>query len=331
MNQKILVTGGSGLLGSYLIRWFKQKGYANITATYQSSSNAIPQDIREGVNWQKLKLPDKAASFEIIEGHDWVIHSAGLVSYHKKDKFRLLEINQTGTEHIVNACQVHNISHLVYVGSIGALGKESDHVTLNESSTWLQTMYSTAYGLSKYLGELEAWRGAGEGLNVSVILPSVILGTGDWQKSSLQLVDRIANKSPLYPSGQTGYVDVRDIVDFIGILLEKSLSGDRWILNGANMTYKELYQKIAFHLNLNRKFRLAPKWLAQSILMSGNLIRRKSIGMDMINQVYGTFTYDSSKSLTVDGFRYRDMEDTIREVADIFRNGGNEKTLPFGH
>jgi nucleoside-diphosphate-sugar epimerase len=154
---------------------------------------------------------------------------------------------------------------------LAALGKEKNHVKLDESNVWLQNQFSTSYGLSKYLGELEVWRGAAEGLNVSVILPSVILGIGDWHRSSLQMVDRIANHSPWYPGGQTGFVDARDVANFTGLILEKGMIGDRWILNGANLSYKEIFGKIAGQLGLKKKFRLSPKWFSRMILFTSNI------------------------------------------------------------
>jgi nucleoside-diphosphate-sugar epimerase len=281
------------------------------------------------VRWEKLDLPDKVGAWDIIEGHDWVIHSAGLVSYQKQDKNRLLEVNQTGTEHIVNGCLAHRVSHLVYVGSIGALGRETDHVTLNESTPWLQNEFSTSYGLSKYLGELEVWRGAGEGLKVSVILPSVILGAGDWHRSSLQIIDRIVKKPGWYPGGQTGFVDVRDIAHFIEMLLVKSNSGSRWILNGANMTYGELYKRMAIFLTLRKKFRQAPKMLARIMVAGENLLKGRGIGIEVINQAYGTFVYDGSKSSIVDGFQYREIEDTLKDIAAAYNLEGKDPQLPY--
>lgn len=317
-NTRILVTGGSGLLGSYLLRWFKLKGYTQLTATFQNP-DSIPADLREGIEWKSLKLPDIFDVFEVIRDKEWVIHAAALVSYHKEDKYRLLEINKTGTEHIVNACLAHQVGHLVYIGSIGALGKETNRVTLDESNVWLQNQFSTSYGLSKYLAELEVWRGAGEGLNVSVILPSVILGTGDWNRSSLQLIDRVAHHAPWYPGGQTGYVDVRDIAAFIVLLLEKGNTGKRWLLNGANVQYSEMYKMIARQLGLKKKFREAPVWLAKLILFTSNLKSGRMSVPDIINQVYGTFSYDASKSMTLEGFRYRPIEKTIEEVVNAYK------------
>ena len=328
MNQKILITGGSGLLGSYLVRWFKQKGYPHITSTFHHSIDAVPEDILEGVHWEKLLLPDKAAALDIVAGHDWVIHAAGFISYQAKEKYRLIDINQTGTEHIVNACLAHNVAHFIYISSISALGRENAHLILKESTPWFQNELSTFYGLSKYLGEVEAWRGAAEGMNVSAVLPSVILGAGNWQKSSLTIMDQIANKSAWYPGGQTGFVDVRDVAIFTGMLLEKSLAGERWVLNGANLPYSELYQKIAANLGLKRKYREAPKWLAKIILQGRNLLSGGTLGIELLNQAYAISTYDASKSLTMEGFSYRRIDETLKEMAECYLKSGKD-ILPF--
>lgn len=314
MKPRILVTGGTGLLGSYLLRQFKSLGYENLTATYQNPSPVIQADLENGIEWKRLRLPDIPDAMECVAGHDWVVHNAGLISYKKEDKYRLLEVNQKGTAHIVNACLAHGVRHLVYIGSIGAIGKETAVATLRETDPWIENKYTTSYGLSKYLGELEAWRGAAEGLNVSVILPAVILGAGDWKRSSLQLIDRVAHKIPFYPGGQTGYVDVRDVAKFTSIVLEKGLVGERWILSEGNYTYGDIFRMIAGALKLNRKFREAPSWMAKLVLFAGEL-RSGRFGIpDLADQLYAKFSYDSSKSRMVEGFHYRLMEETIRDL-----------------
>lgn len=326
---RILVTGGTGLLGSYLLRLFLRRGYTHITSTFQNPNAVIPADLKDKVEWKRLRLPDIPDAFDVVEGHDWVIHSAGLISYYKEDKYKLLDVNKTGTEHIVNACLDHGVKHLVYIGSIGALGKESKKVTLNETHPWLQTKYSTSYGLSKYLGELEVWRGAAEGLNASVVLPSIILGSGDWKRSSLQLIDRIVNKAPFIPAGLTGYVDVRDVCLFILNLLEKSMSGDRWILSSENLTYQEIYDAFAKELAVKRTFRQSPKWIARIGLLMSNLRSGRMSYPEIVDQIYASFTYDTSKSRSVEGFSYRPMEESIRDVARVYREGNISEGLKF--
>jgi dihydroflavonol-4-reductase len=328
MNKRILIIGGSGLLGSYLTKWFLEKGYTHLTATYRFDKEGIPADIREGVNWQPLILPDKERCFELIREHEWIIHTAGFVSYNPRDRNKLIEMNTTGTTQVVNACLAHQVEHLVYIGSISVLGREKNMQTLDESASWLDNEFSTHYGLSKYLGELEVWRGIAEGLPASVIMPSVILGTGHWNSSSLQMVDRIAKKSKWYPGGKTGFVDVRDVVLFISLLLEKSIRGDRWLLNGSNQSYEKIYRDFADSLGIDRNFQLAPKWLAGFLLITKNLLGRSTLGIEMLNQAYGCFDYDASKSLSVDDFTYTPSKKSIEEISKIY-TAGNHGFLPF--
>lgn len=327
--KKLLITGGNGLLGAYLVRWFSRNGNLKITATYQSHPDNIPADIRTAATWEKLVLPDKARALELVQGQDHVIHAAGYVSYRAKDKYKLLDINQTGTEHIVNACLVHETSHLIYVGSIAALGREKSPFTVDESTPWLDNEFSTGYGLSKYLGELEVWRGGAEGLPVSVVLPSVILGTGDLHRSSMKLIDRILHKAPYYPGGQTGFVDVRDIVQFTSLLIDRGVTGERWLLNAANLKYRDLYPRLASHLGQSRSFREAPKWLAHLILMAGSLTGKSSLGKDALHQAYGVFNYDAAKSRALEGFTYRDIDLTLVEVARAYHKQDGQAFLSF--
>jgi dihydroflavonol-4-reductase len=329
MNEKVLITGGTGLVGAWLIRWFRHLGYSHITSTYSRSPDAIPPDIREGVRWVQLALPDRPGALEVVEGHDYVIHAAGLVAYRKKDKYRLLDINRTGTAHITDACLAHGVKHLVYIGSVSAIGKEKDGVTVNEMQPWLDNEFSSDYGLSKYLGELEAWRGAAEGLPVSVVLPSIILGTGDWNRSSLQIVDRVANKIPLYPTGSAGLVDVRDVAAFVEKLIRLDRTGERWLLCAETLPYGEIYRQLGQHLGLKKTFRPAPKWLASIFVGAGQLLRGEGLGVHILKSAYSTVYYDVTKSQTLDEFRYRNVSDSLREIAVAYRFSGKDALLPL--
>ena len=121
MNPNILVTGGTGLLGTHMLRELLKSGYTHITATYTQDGSNIPADLRESIQWKKLVLPDVQDCYGVIAGQDWVIHAAGLVSYERSDRYRLLEVNQHGTEQLIKASLENGVQHFIYVGSIGAL------------------------------------------------------------------------------------------------------------------------------------------------------------------------------------------------------------------
>ena len=155
------------------------------------------------------------------------------------------------------------------------------------------------------------------------------MGSGDWKRSSLQLIDRIVNKAPFIPSGLTGYVDVRDVCLFILNLLEKSLSGDRWILSNENLTYQQIYDAFAKELELPRTFRQSPKWIARLALLTSNISSGRMSYPEIVDQIYASFTYDTAKSRLVEGFAYRPMEESIRDVARVYKSGGKGEPLKF--
>jgi nucleoside-diphosphate-sugar epimerase len=105
----------------------------------------------------------------------------------------------------------------------------------------------------------------------------------------LQIFDRVAKKSGWYPGGQTGYVDVRDLANFIGLILEKNKYGERWVLNAENLSYEKIYRMIGQALGLQKKFRLAPRWLANIILSGISLMTGKQLGKEILAPAYAPF------------------------------------------
>jgi nucleoside-diphosphate-sugar epimerase len=85
---------------------------------------------------------------------------------------------------VVNACIAGNVRKLVHVSSVSALGRKRDGITVTEDAKWSEDNNLSNYGKSKYLAEVEIWRGISEGLNAVMVNPTIILGVGDWNDSS---------------------------------------------------------------------------------------------------------------------------------------------------
>ncbi len=328
MNPEILVTGGSGILGLYVIRHLLGLGYRQITGTYRSRLDDVPPSLRDAVHWVPLDLPDKQAALDVVAGKQWVVHAAGLVSYLRRDKHLLLAINRQGTADLVDAALAHGVRHFVYVGSIAALGKDPDQPLLNEGTDWLENALSTPYGRSKYLGELEAWRGAAEGMPVSVILPAIILGTGRPDRSSMQLLGQVYRNTGWAPGGESGFVDVRDVADFIGRLLRLERSGERWVLSAGQMRCDELFTQLSRRMGKNAAFRVAPEWLVDLVYSRLRGLAGTGISPQMVRQLYSHFRYDAGKSLGLDGFAYRSLESTLADLALYFQAGQPAEGFP---
>ena len=115
-----------------------------------------------------------------MQGITQVYHCAAIVSFDPKDKDHLLKINIEGTANVVNACIDAGVKKLVHVSSVAALGRIRKGETVTEKMNWTEETSNSIYGKSKYLGELEVWRGIGEGLQAVIVNPTVIFGGDNW-------------------------------------------------------------------------------------------------------------------------------------------------------
>jgi nucleoside-diphosphate-sugar epimerase len=134
---------------------------------------------------------------------------------------------------------------LIYVSSVSALGRTAEGRFSDEQTAWVESDLNTPYAISKYQAELEVWRGAMEGLQVMVLLPSVILGKLSDARSSTQVYQYVLEGSRYYPPGSINYIDIRDAVDITYALFEKGLWGEKFILNTASMSYREFFAQMA--------------------------------------------------------------------------------------
>ncbi|MEO5908842.1 MAG: NAD-dependent epimerase/dehydratase family protein, partial [Ginsengibacter sp.] len=160
VQKKVLVTGGSGLVGNELIKQLLNAG-ENVKAIYHSTPLSISHPNLEILQCDIL---DVVCLNEIMKNVSHVYHSAALVSYDPKDKHKLLKINIEGVANVVNACIDSGVNKLVHVSSVAALGRTGEGERITEKMNWTEETNNSIYGKSKYFGEMEVWRGIGEGL-----------------------------------------------------------------------------------------------------------------------------------------------------------------------
>src|SRR5690606_13242616 len=212
--MKILLTGITGLLGSYLAREFAKLGELHGLKRRGSKLDLLG-GLAESINWHEGDINDYQFLEEIFDGMDLIVHSAGLVSYDSKDKEKLITVNVEGTANVVNVMLQKNLKKLIYISSVAALGRVSGISYVDENTKWTPSPLNTPYGISKYLGELEVWRGAQEGLDVMVFNPAVLLGKVTDQRSSTAIYDYVLAEDRFYPQGNINYVDVRDAAKMV--------------------------------------------------------------------------------------------------------------------
>lgn len=251
MSKKILVTGGTGFLGSYIIQQLVEKGYS-VRALRRSNklpawipAAAFDNTSTGSVEWVEGDILDVVSLEEAMEGADAVIHSAALVSFAKKDRKNMYQVNVEGTANVVNIALEKNVRRLVHISSVAALGRTANGGHVNEEKKWEESKVNTHYAISKFKAELHVWRGIGEGLDAVIVNPSTILGYGDWHSSSCAIFRQVHDGFDWYTPGINGFVDVEDVAKATIILLESDITEQRFIVNGDTWPFKKLQDTIA--------------------------------------------------------------------------------------
>lgn len=323
-TKSIFVTGGTGFLGSYLLRYLVAEGHSKIRALKRANSPMdLVKEVVDKIEWIEGDILDTIILEDAMEEVQEVYHCAGVVSYAPSDYQLMMDVNAEGTANMVNVALYRKVEKFVYVSSIASIGRRPKLPVIDENTKWERSNWNSSYAISKYLGEMEVWRGAAEGLNVAMVNPAVIIGSGFWDRGTGQLFERANNGLKFYPKGSTGYVDVRDVARFMVKLMESDITNERYILNGANSSYLDFFTKIATILNkkppsiqvnfILKEIAIIGEWLRSTLLRRKPLLTRHTV-----NHVNRNFTYKNDKSKAVFDFRYTPLETTLKETGEQF-------------
>ena len=319
----IFVTGGTGLIGSFLLQALRERGLA-VRALHRGP---IPAHAAPGVEWVAGDLLDtdllRAA---LTPDVTHVFHCAGLVSYAPQDEDLLLNVNVQGTAAVVDACLERPGIRLAHVSSVAALGGPAASSTaapnqarpVTATSTWDLGAAHPAYATSKYLGELEVWRGVAEGLSAVIVNPSVVLGPGDWHRSSTRLLRYAHQQHRFYTRGLLNFVDVRDVVaHLLALALDQpTLRGERYILSAEAMPLADFFRQAAAAMARRPPTVAVPDWAAEVIwrleharaVLTG---ARPLITKDTARAGRQPVVYQHDKVQRATGLGFRPLADTL--------------------
>lgn len=325
-DSPILVTGATGFIGSYLVRYLVQRGHTQVRGLKRHDSDmSLVKDLDGQVEWVEGDLLDLASLEAAMMGVRKVYHCAAVVSFHEKDNHRMLEINRDGTANLVNLALDFEVEKFLHVSSIAAIGRRPNDPNIDESTPWQNDEWNSPYGVSKQLAEMEVWRGMAEGLRAAIVNPSNVLGSGFWEgrTSTGQIFHKIWKGMPFRPLGGSGFVDVRDVVRFMVQLMGSDIEGQRFILNAENLSFSDLFAGIASELHVKAPgigvtpvlretaWRLA--WLASVFTGKPPFITKQTARSSA-----RTFFYDNKKSLAAFPFEYTPISKTIQDTARQF-------------
>ncbi|MDR1864637.1 MAG: NAD-dependent epimerase/dehydratase family protein [Bacteroidales bacterium] len=332
-KQTVMVTGGTGLVGSHLMLHMLRKGY-RIKALKRPSSNLgrvlqtfalyarDAETLFRDVEWIDADLFDFADLSDMAAGCRCAYHAAAVVSFHAGSRREMLRTNIEGTANMVNVCLEKQIP-LCFVSSIGALGRGDCRRPVTENTSWQTSKNRSVYACSKYGSEMEVWRGIAEGLQAVIVNPSVILGAGDWGKGSSSFFPEIHRGMKFYTSGVTAFVDVRDVVRCMVQLMEEKHYGERFILSAGELSYRELFRQIAAGLHVAEPAFQARPWMLR-IACCGAWMAARITGKppvltkETVQSAFRRNFYSNRKITETLSFTFTPLQQTIADCCRYF-------------
>lgn len=265
------VTGGTGLVGRYLVAELVAGGREiRLLCRPQSDREALLRFLNhrgldgQRVEWCEGDLLDGSFMEEAIAGCSRVYHLAAVVSFHPKDAQHMMRINRDATRILVNAMLHVGVEELVHLSSVAALGRVTGE-PVHEEVPFESGPNVTAYAHSKFESELEVWRGQEEGLKVLTLNPTVILGAGDFNRSSSALFAMVYKGLKWHPTGSNGFVAAHDVARACHVLGDQKCWGKRYLLNAENRSYQSVFDQMADDFKIPRPSRPVKPWMMGAV------------------------------------------------------------------
>lgn len=326
----ILVTGGTGLVGSHLL-YELATSHATVRAIYrtETSLNAVKKvfayysteapTLFNSIDWVQADILDIPALEAVFAGVTHVYHAAAYISFDPKQFDVLRKVNVEGTANIVNLCIATNVEKLCYVSSIGAIGRSINQKPATEENEWTE-QHANVYARTKYAAEMEVWRGSQENLNIVIVNPGVIIGPGFWDSGSGKFFTTAYNNSSYCPPSGSGFVSVTDVVRVAIALQKSSISKERFILVAENLSFKEILGTMTLAMNKNPPTKLLKIWQLRVLrylewAVAIALDRDRQLTKNRIYALQYPETYSSQKIIETLNYTFEPLAEVIKKSA----------------
>jgi dihydroflavonol-4-reductase len=311
---KTLVTGGSGFIGSHLVRTLAARG-DELRLLARRDSNL---DHLEEIDFERVTgdITDRRAVRRAMKDAELVFHVAGSTSMRSADRERTFEVNVTGTRNVVEEAVRADVQQVVHTSSAGAIGPARPGGTADESQVFSAGHLGIAYVNSKHEAEVEAMRAAAHGLALVIVNPTFVLGPDDPSGTSNSLVKRVMLRQiPFYVDGGLNIVDVRDVAKGHLQAAAKGKPGERYILGGRNFTLGRLFADIGRISGVPPPpVKVSPRLTNTAVGAARRVGFPVPVSEDELRSAEQWWTYRSTKAKKELGFKPRPHEETLEDT-----------------
>jgi dihydroflavonol-4-reductase len=324
--MRAFVTGGTGFIGSHVVRSLLQSEY-QVTALVRPSSNlgnlqGLAVDIVKG----DLNNPN---IWEQMRGCDYLFHVAAHYSLWQKDRELLYFDNVEGTRNILAAAQKAGIKRTVYTSSVAAIGVGKSGEIVDETYQSPVEKLVGDYKKSKFLAEQVARSAAKKGQDIVIVNPSSPIGALDIKPTPTGdiILRFLRRQMPAYVDTGLNFIDVRDVAWGHLLALEKGKSGDRYILGNQNLSLKQLLEQLSQITNLPAPQISVPSWIPLTVAWIDEKIlsplgKTPTVPIDGVRMAQQPMYYDASKAIRELGLPQSPLNIALKDAVDWFMSNG---------
>ncbi|MBI3911750.1 MAG: NAD-dependent epimerase/dehydratase family protein [Armatimonadetes bacterium] len=327
----VLVTGGTGFIGSHIVRALIERGERPRCLVRRDSRlenlAGLPVERIEG------DLTDPASLARAVRGADQVFHAAADYRLWSRDPAQLYCVNVAGTRALLRAAAEAGAKRIVYTSSVGALGIPADGSPGTEETPVALADMVGHYKRSKFLAEQEALRLAAQGAPVVIVNPSTPVGPGDIKPTPTGqiIVDFLRGRMPAYVDTGLNLVAVEDVA--VGHLLaaERGRVGEKYILGCRNLTLRETLEILATVTSLPAPRVRIPyhvAWMVGALdtLINGTLRGRPPRApLEGVRMARKKMFFSAEKAVRELGLPQSPVEQALARAVAWFREHGYER------
>lgn len=323
-EKRILITGGTGFLGTHIVQNFIAAGERNLKVM----ASRVPEWMKDaGIKAVEGSVTDRDDVAKACKNVSALFHLAGKVSRDNDDAAAMNKVHLEGTRILCEAAKEAGVETMILASSSGTIAVSEDETVFDETFPQpIDILTRWAYYASKYYQERCAIENFdGDGRRLVIMNPSLLLGPNDERLSSTKVVlDFLGRKIPYCPSGGLNFVDARDAAAAFVSALDKGRHQERYLLGAENMTFEQFFGRLERLSGVSAPMMKVPKKLAMagsSIISSiyKNWGKASPVAPNEVEQAEHFWYFDSSKAIEELGFAARDPQETLQDTITYLR------------
>ncbi len=326
MTTLAVVTGGSGYIGSNLVRNLLCHG----RSVRILDLAAPPRDLAPEVEWVSGSILNQPLVTKTLKGAHELYHLAANPKLWTLKKGDFDKINHQGAREVLNAACGLKIPKILHCSteSILTLSRQKNPIRENQLVSMADVI--GPYCRSKFRAERHAFYLASQGHPVFIVNPTLPVGPGDLQLSppSRLIVDFCRGKRREYLDASLNFMDVRDMAMAMRLTLDRGVPGRRYILGAHNTEIRGLFQLLSEITGVP-----IPKWkvpysLALSVACISEIVANILTKTEPLASITGvlltrrTMHFDSSNTFQELGLIPRPLKATLKDAITWWRKEG---------